>query len=352
MQRKIISTFLLVLLLTFTFASLMPPQPALAAAPAVPNAYDLMAAVQALRASKGLAPLIVDGALMSAAQGHSNYQASIGTWSHRGAGGTYAVDRARAAGFGGGALIYASENVAIANNRTGLDVVIYQYWSDAAHWNTMTSTRYIYGGAGVTEKDGVMYYTFNTAYIAGQASSGPVPTFGPGAPTAKPKTPIPTMPLMVSIKTSTPNPDGSVVHPVGYGQAMISIATAYGLKLDDLRKLNKMTASSVLRAGQTLVIQASFTPTRAPSSSPTLAPPTQTATPSRTPTSTRAPTLAPSDTPTPSMTPTLTQTSTVTPVSFISSLENIDRRSLGTVIIAVCGMGLLLVVVGQVRRKA
>ena len=130
MIKKLISTCLLIFLLTATFLNLTPPRTVQAA----PNAYDLIEAVQALRRSKGLAPLIVDSALMSSAQAHSNYQASIGTWSHVGAGGTRAVDRAKAAGFGGGATIYISENVAISNNKTGLDVVIYQYWGDPRDW--------------------------------------------------------------------------------------------------------------------------------------------------------------------------------------------------------------------------
>ncbi len=341
MLRKTFSTLLLVLLLSFTLFNVVPPRQVQAA----PNAYDLIAAVQALRSSKGLAPLIVDASLMAAAQGHSNYQASIGTWSHVGAGGTRPVDRARAAGFGGGATVYISENVAIANNKTGLDVVIYQYWGDPDHWNTMTSTRYISAGAGVTEKNGVVYYTLDTGYVAGQPGTGSLPTSAAGAPTAKPKTPVPTVPLIVPIKTSTPNPDGSVIHPVGYGQAMITIATAYGLKLDELRKLNKMTASSSLWAGQKLIIQPSFTPTRVLSSTPTLPPPTAT------PTATRTPTLEPSATATPTEAPTPTQTAPPPLINASAAMENVDRRSLGTIIMAVCGVGLLLVVIGQIRKK-
>jgi uncharacterized protein YkwD len=341
MQRKIVSTFLLVLLLTFTLINLIPPRPVLAA----PNANDLMAAVQALRSSKGLAPLIVNAALMASAQGHSNYQSTIGTWSHIGAGGSTPVSRAIAAGFGGGATVYISENVAIGNTAVGLDEVIYQIWGDPDHWNTMTSTLYVNAGAGVTLKNGVLYYTFDTGYLAGQAplpTRGPGTPQGPGTPTQKPSTPVPTVPRIVPIVTSTPNPDGSVVHPVGNGQALINIASAYKMTLDDLRRLNKMTASSVLLAGQKLLIQPAFTPSAVPSITPTQ--------PSATPTlaATRTPTLEPTGTRSPSETP----TQTPTPVSAAQPLENIDRRSLGTVIIAVCGMGLLLVVVGQVRKKA
>ena len=84
MNRKLRTTILVAFLLVLAFANLTSPQTVQAA----PSAADLIAAVQALRASKGLAPLIVEPTLMSAAQAHSDYQASIGTWSHVGAGGT------------------------------------------------------------------------------------------------------------------------------------------------------------------------------------------------------------------------------------------------------------------------
>ena len=325
--------FLLVLALT----NLTPPQIVQAA----PSAADLIAAVQALRASNGLPPLIVESTIMNAAQAHSNYQASIGTWSHVGAGGTYAVDRARAAGFGGGATIYMSENVAIANNRTGVDVVIYQYWADAAHWKTMTSTLYMHVGAGVTEKNGVVYYTLDTGYIAGQAPAGSSanPTAAKGVAAAN--TPLPTVQPIVRVQTSTPMPDGAVIHPVGYGQALYSIATAYGLTIDELRARNGMTNSSVLWAGQKLIIQPSYTPSITPSITPTLPPPTRTSTPTRTPTATRTSTA----------TPTETATATPPPLFAMPPAEDIDRKGLGTVIIAVCGAGLLLVVIGQVRKS-
>jgi uncharacterized protein YkwD len=346
MNRKMTATFLLVFFLTTAFTNLTPPSTVLAA----PSAYDLIAAVQALRSSKGLAPLIVDNALMSAAQQQSNYQAAIGSWSHEGAGGTRASDRAKAAGFGGGATVYISENVAMANNQTGLDKVIYEYWGDADHWNTMMSTKYIYAGAGVTEKNGVVYYTLNTGYYLGApiTPQATQPGSTPSTPGGNTNTPAPTVPRIVAIRTSTPNPDGSVIHPVGYGQAMISIATAYKISIEDLRKLNKMTNSSVLWAGAKLIIQPAYTPTPAVSSVPTQPP----ASPSPTaPTATRTATVPPTPTLTRTLRPTSTETATPTSPPLIP-IDNVDRRGLGTVIIAVCGLGLVLVVGGQIRKKS
>jgi uncharacterized protein YkwD len=343
-RKRVFPLFLLVALLAMVVAQLLPIAPVRAAS-ALTSAGDLMAAVQALRASKGLAPLIVDASLSAAAQSHSAYQAAIGTWSHIGAGGTRPLDRAKAAGFGSGATVYVAENVAISNTSAKLDLVLYQYWGDPDHWNTMTNPLYIYGGAGVVEKNGVIYYTLDTGYVAGQAGSSSNSSGSRVQSTSMPPvayfTPTPTVPLIVPVITSTRNPDGSLVHPVGYGQAMISIATAYGISLDDLRKINNMVPSSPLWAGQKLLIQPSYTVTPSPTITHTPVAPTRTLTPTRTPTST----------PTPIPTVTATATETPAPVVPFISVESVDRRSLGTVIIAVCGLGLALVVFGQLRKK-
>ena len=60
-----------------------------------PGAYDLIAAVNSLRASNGLGALEVDGSLMAAGKVQADYLASIGgpniANGHQGAGGTYAM---------------------------------------------------------------------------------------------------------------------------------------------------------------------------------------------------------------------------------------------------------------------
>lgn len=296
------------------------------AAPAPVTASDLMAAVQALRAAQGLPPLIVDPALMYAAQRHSEYQASIGTYSHLGEGGTYARDRAYAAGFGGGAVIYTSENVAMANVRTGLDVVLYTYWGDPDHWNTMTNPRYIYGGAGAAEKDGVVYYTLDTAYIAGGTYTSQ--TYS---------TPWPTAPLVMPVITSTTMPDGGVIHVVQDGQTLIGIAAGYKIPLADLKKANNLV-SDIIYTGQKLVIAPSLTPTLSP---------TVTLTPRPSATITR--------TPQPSRTPTITATATLSPTPtrapLLPPLGSVDRHTLGLAIVALCAVGLVLVLIGQVVKK-
>jgi uncharacterized protein YkwD len=89
------------------------------------DAWSLIAEVNALRASYGLPPYEVNNALMAAAQAQSEWQAEIGTWSHSGPDGSRPHDRAVAYGYGGGAQVYISENVAMGIDLSPQDTVIY-----------------------------------------------------------------------------------------------------------------------------------------------------------------------------------------------------------------------------------
>jgi uncharacterized protein YkwD len=100
--------FLLLLVVSFILPALM-VQPTRTHAQAG-DAWQLIAEVNGLRAAYGLPPYEINNSLMAAAQGHSDYQAQIGTWTHTGSGGSRPHDRAIAAGFGGGAQVFVSEN--------------------------------------------------------------------------------------------------------------------------------------------------------------------------------------------------------------------------------------------------
>ncbi len=148
----------------------------------------------------------------------------------------------------------------------------------------------------------------------------------------------PTQPEVAPVITSTPNPDGSVTHVVGFGQTLIMIANAYGLTLDQLRKQNNMSGDLIFE-GRKLLIQGSFTPTLSPTVTLTPRPPTGTPRPTRTPTRL------------PSITSTPTATSTPTPRPFLPRLDEIDTHTLGTIIIGLSGVGLVLVVASFFRKK-
>ena len=143
---------------------------------------------------------------------------------------------------------------------------------------------------------------------------------------------------------STPNPDGSIYHVVGPGQALWSIAIAYNTKIDTIRALNNLTASSTLRIGMKLLIRQADPATLTPTITLTVPIPSRTATatqPTRTPTLTRTP----SPTPTASATITVTPTPTAKPLlPFLPSGGLAGQNLLGVILIVVCAIGLVLVV--------
>jgi LysM repeat protein len=181
------------------------------------------------------------------------------------------------------------------------------------------------------------HYTLDVGYVSGQAGAVQ-PAAAASAKQAQAQQPSPTVVLVAPVITSTSNPDGSILHPVQFGQALITIAKAYGLSLEDLKKRNNLTSDTIFQ-GQKLIIQGSSTPTLKPTITLTPIPPTRTAT------FTRTPTLPP----TPA--PTLTATPTATPPPLIPSLDSIDQKTLGEVILGISAIGLVVVLISLFIKK-
>ena len=339
MRTKFFHACLAVVLVALALLQATPPMPVQAAA----SGSDLVAALNVLRQSKGIAPLKIDSALMNSAQGHSDYQASIGAWTHTGSGGSTPTSRGAAAGFGGGAAIFVTENVAFLLTSYDVNCIIYTIWSDALHWNKMLNPRYTHAGAGATVKGESTYYTLDVATVAGpQGSAAQSASSGPSlqqAQTLQPTQPLqPTEPLVAPVIVSTPKPDGSIIHPVQLGQALITIAKAYGLTVEELKKRNNLTSDFII-VGQKLIIQGSSTPTLSPTITLTPRPSTRTAT------VTRTATLPPR------ATPTATSTATATPPPLIPALDNLDMKVVGEVILGISAVGLVAVLVSLFIKK-
>ncbi len=294
--------------------------------------YALIDAVNNLRIGNGLPPYEIDNTLMSIAQSHSSYQASIGQVTHIGAGGTRPRDRAVAAGYGGGATFFISENIA-GGTDLSVDGAISMWLGDDPHIQTMLSPNYQEIGAGVAEADGFVYYTIDAAYVAGGSYSPPA-TAKPGGPTALP---------YYAVQTTTPNSDGSIVHTVMAGQNLTLIAKAYGITVAQLKESNNMT-SDALYVGDILIIRLGNTP------GPTVTP-SPTSTPTRAATATRKPTRTPTLTANPSVTPTAALAAD--PVQTDSSPGGEDR--LGSIlviaIVVMASGGVILMVVGGVIKR-
>jgi LysM repeat protein len=217
---------------------------------------------------------------MASAQAHADWISATGQGGHVGINGTYAVDRAAAAGYGGGATIFVNENWARGYGLSVSDC-IYVSWNDPDHMGNMLATWHNEVGAGVSIDDqNRVTYILNVGHVSGSA---PVvqPTDVPGQTQA---------PVTLPIQTVTPDSSGALIHTVREGESLWAIATAYNINLDALLALNGLTADSIIYAGDQIIIQLGVTPE-----------PTQTE--SITPTSTLKPTITPRPTLTPFNTP-------------------------------------------------
>lgn len=303
-------------------------QPALAQAG---SAADLIAAVNAYRAANDLAPYEVDGALMSEAQSHSEYQASIGQCTHL-----------RADGSSPGDHSISAENIACGQNLS-VEGAIYSQWTDALHSATILGPTSGLVGAGVATDGEMVYYTLAVKRLSGDFTyrapkqAAQQATAAPGQPSS---TPNPQAAPAGAILTSTPNADGSVTHKIRYGETLVQIAQAYGITLPELYALNNILDPNapVYYEGQVLLIRLPSTAT--PSPSPTFTPPP--------PTRTRAPTR----TPTQVLSPTPTATATRGALISLPSPEDvgISRKTIGYAVIAVCAVGFVLVLVSGLRK--
>jgi uncharacterized protein YkwD len=226
----------------------------------VSSAYDLIQAVNDLRASYGLPAYQPNSILMAVAQAHAEYQASIGTVTHYSADGSLPYQRALAAGY---ALLggWYSENIMAGFNLSAQGAVD-AWMGDAPHQNTMLSSTLREVGAGVATLGDKVYYTLDASLSTGGQPAAYTPgiTVPPQIPVASTGTVIP----------NTPNADGSIIHIVQPGDSLIVIAIAYDVPVDDLLKLNNLQLNSVIRTGQQLTIRPAFTPTPTlPTSTPT-----------------------------------------------------------------------------------
>ncbi len=138
-----------------------------------------------------------------------------------------------------------------------------------------------------------------------------------------------------SVVVSTPNPDGSIIHIVQYGQTLVMIAEAYGVPISQIRSLNGMPENiSDIYEGQRLIIRVALPPTETPTLTPTTQPPT------RTPRNT-----------TPIMTPTPLSSPTATPISLIPRGVSINRKAIGVVLLSIGVMGLIAIGIQLILSK-
>ncbi len=239
------------LLLALGVGWLLPPEKvrasqSLPAPQGAVSAYELIAAMNTLRVSYGNPPLIEDPIINAVAQYTAQVMADNQMSWHIGD----VRGRIAAAGYGGGATVWATENFAVGASM-GIDQIM-AAWADPDHMRPAVTAAYCHVGAGVaTSANGKTYYVLQAAYISGQPCGSYTPATG-GTPGSSGSGYVPQ--YIVPVQIATPDADGNVYHIVQTGQSFWSIAIAYQITIADLETWNNLSRETPLKAGQKLYI--------------------------------------------------------------------------------------------------
>ena len=239
---RIISIFTLAAMISLTIT--IPSRAGSVKMPsAVGSPFDLINAVNALRASYGLAPYSISPILMFTAQSHAEFMAATGNVSHTGFGGSSVMDRLLAAGYplagdlslGG----FRAENITSGKEDKSAQSAVDGWTGDAAHLNTMISPNLSEIGAGVAIANGRVYYVIDAA----------LPTTGELSPASSTSAEARISFAIIS----TPNPEGDVIHEVQVGQSLWQISIAYEVKIDDIKRLNNLFDNNIYPGSKLLI---------------------------------------------------------------------------------------------------
>lgn len=252
------------LALVFSLAVLVPwrganggaPPRALAQSGGV-TAYDLIIAMNTLRASYGLPLLIEDPIINAVSQATAEIMAANNMSWHIGD----VRGRIQAAGYGGGAQVWATENFAVGTS-FGIDEIMLA-WSDASHMIPAVNPAYCHVGAGVAKSaNGMTYYVLQAAYTSAKAC-GEYKSVNPGSNqpgNINPPGGVTGVSLIIiPVQIATPDAEGKIFHEVKAGQSFWAIAVAYKITINDLEVWNNLSRANKLQVGQKLFIPTSNT---------------------------------------------------------------------------------------------
>ena len=322
-KSPILSIFSIV---SFLLLGFIMPRPVQAQAG---TAWEMLAGINSLRAANGLAALEENYYLNLSAQNHADWIAETGIGSHYEDDGSTATDRAHAVGYTGAIV---TENWA---RGPGLTVTncIYVMWDDPDHMDNMLDPNRKEFGAGVAlDSDGFTVYVVNFSNYDTNDSqpSDTTETVGDTGPTST------TGPVINALVTSTPAPDGTIIHVVQYGQTLWGIAEAYGISLIDLQNMNGLNDDSAIYPGDLLLIVQGTGETPTPTPTEILEEPTPTLTPTAK--------VVATETPTPTATPEPRN-------NFLTNIFSGDTLwvGVGLVVVSLFGIGLLLFTSSRLR---
>jgi LysM repeat protein len=211
----------------------------------------LILAMNTLRVSYGLPPLIEDPIVNAVAQSTAATMAANNMSWHIGD----VRGRIAAAGYGGGGTVWATENFAVSSGGMGIDEIM-AAWADPDHMRPAVNPAYCHVGAGAAQtSDGRIYYILQAAYVSGQECGSPsAAPGGASQPGTVPNAVPGVSQLIIPVKIATPDAEGKVFHDVRAGQSFWSIAIAYQITIRDLEVWNNLSRDTPLQAGQRLFI--------------------------------------------------------------------------------------------------
>lgn len=216
------------------------------------TAFDLIIAMNTLRASYGLPVLIEDPIINAVAQATAETMAANNMSSHLGD----VRGRLQAAGYGGGAQVWATENFAVGTS-FGIDEIMLA-WSDPTHMIPAVNPAYCNIGAGVAKSaSGRTYYVLQAAYTSAK-SCGEYKSVSGGSNT-QPGGVTGVSQVIIPVQIATPDAEGRIFHEVKAGQSFWSIAVAYKITINDLEVWNNLSRENKLQIGQKLFIPGSNT---------------------------------------------------------------------------------------------
>ena len=235
-------------------AALFPPALHAQAVPAASvGPGDLILAMNTLRVSNGLPALIEDPIIDAVAQATAETMAANEMSWHIG----NVSGRVQAAGYGGGATVWATENFAVGYNQTIDQIMI--IWSDPSHMLPAVTAAYCNIGAGTAKAaNGATYYILQAAYVAGKSCGSYTSSGGSRAAGTK-VGPPPVSQVIIPVKVATPDADGRLYHIVQPGQSFWAIAIAYKVTIQDILKWNNLPSSTSLQVGEKLFIPSGST---------------------------------------------------------------------------------------------
>ena len=218
------------------------------------TSYDLVNAVNALRAAYGLPLYSLNSILMITAQNQADFMASTGEVTHTGPDGIPLTQRLLAAGYplagdlslGG----FRAENITTIREDMTAESAVDGWMSDTLHQNTMLSVDLTEIGAGVAVENSRVFLVIDAARPVDAPNALSVGTAvlenGPYLPAGQPPAP--------GVALSTPNAKGEVIHEVRHGQTLWRLAISYGVKIDEIKRLNGLMDDTIY-SGDRLIIK-------------------------------------------------------------------------------------------------